>query len=1503
MSTTTIPSPRNSVHSRPASVRSKPASIRSKASSVRSKAESVHSRAVSVHSENIPLSAEHVVPPEHISLSPERTSVHSENLRPDSEHLVPLEYTTPPLDRRSVHSEHTSVHSRRTSPRSEHISIHPVPAIASQSTRSHKSISLTSSIVIDAEHNTKLLDVIPGFFGKIVTPTSPGYSDAIGRWAYNAERPARLVTYPRFTTDIFVAISHAYKNSLPIAVRGGGHSCAGTSSSTHGLVIDLSKHLAHVRVDPTNRIAFVGGGAIWKDVDEAAIRYGLAAVGGTVNHTGVGGLTLGGGYGWLTGQYGLACDNIVAATIVIPGAATAPGVIQPTSTTVSAFSDPDLFFAIRGGGGNFGVVTEFAIKLHPQRRTVWSGTIVYESSVLEELFEALDVWWVDAGQGHKPGEAALVFFFRDPATKECCIGMRPFFNGSAADGRKRFASFLAIQHLADQTKELPYEVINAQQNEQAQHGDNVYMTGTSRTSFPPSAARALFTTFAGISASPFNGSAVIVEYLPLHLVRAASSETSAFPGRMKGDNIVFLVHWPREDPTGNTDAARAHATRLKQVIWAREREIGGEVDSSGYANYQTEAADHDAAAIHFGPLYPRLQAVKAMFSIPVRILPHVLILLAYWAWPLATDRVGSVRIGNHPGDDGSQRLCARNSAIRSERIVLSFETAINLAMLHVRAASSDNPPEANGVTCQSSHCVSYATRIVSTNSIQSGTVHIMVDSNGVHVLTLALKYLKEPEIPGSSSSTTYDGLYSLRVKGESIEHSSAWKNRGPAPSIIYSDIGTSPLYVLNGIWPSSGPLPSQEDIIGGISAIIWSLTLLPMLKYVGFALSFGTKEGEGGTFALYHGLFPPNFVSDEEDRSLTHDSNYKYKSSAPGTPSTFSTDRLGKSSWIRWALLPWTLFGTALCLADGVFTPAVSVTSAVGGIAVAKSDVSSKVVPISIAFLIILFLPQRFGTTTIGRVFAPVTMAWFLLLGITGIMNIVHYPGVFRAFDPSRAVLLFVRTKNYDMLAGVLLAVTGCEALFANLGQFNATSIRLSFIFVTYPALVLAYLGQGARLIADGEEVFSNVFYKTIPGPTGGPLYWIMFLFAILATLIASQAMITAAFSLTQQLINLRSFPPLLMKYTSETIQGQVYVPAVNWALGIGCIIVVAAFKDLAALTNAYGFAVSTVMFITTTLITLQIPLVKRSPVVFGVAFLLFFGFIDGLFWGASLKKIPHGAWVPLMIGCALMAIMWFWTWAKGLEDEFDGANRRNLRHFIMLDSIGPDEKFSPAIISAYSQTNTVNEEITSADDQPAMEDGLENEKLGLYLLADRQDRRLLPRVETAAVFHKLSAGKGVPHAFYAFLRQWPALPRVVIFLSVRIMPTARVPAEDRYVVTRVRSLPGFYGVTYFKGFRDDFQVNIDDVIEKLYVLELRAAGPGPAQALKTASKITTHIVPSYYVVSRPVSAGFLSPVVDWIRAMLVEGVYRRMSTMFPETANWLGSADEIIRVGVNAVI
>ncbi|KAF8604434.1 FAD-binding domain-containing protein [Ceratobasidium sp. AG-I] len=479
-----------------------------------------------------------------------------------------------------------------------------VTIASNRSSLAQKSHLKINSLALD------LLDEIPGFLGQTITPSHSEYPSAISRWAYNAQRPARLIAYPRFTTDIFAAISHAHRHSIPLAVRGGGHSCAGTLSSTDGLVIDLSRHFAHVRIDVTNRIAFVGGGAVWRDVDEAAIRYGLAAVGGTVNHTGVGGLTLGGGYGWLTGQYGLACDNVIAATIVTPGVAGPDGLLQPSSRTVSAVSDQDLFFAIRGGGGNFGVITEFAIRLHQQRRLVWSGTIVYDGNVLEELFETLQVWWNETGEGRRPGEAALVFFFVDPIAGEPRIGLRPFFNGSVQDGRHRFAAFFSIEHVADETREIPYELMNAQQNEQALPGANVYMTGTSRSSFSSAIARMLFTAFVEIAAPPYNASAVIVEYLPLHLVRAYPSDLSAFPGRLKGDNIVFLVHWPREEE-GNVDGARAHATRLKEVIWEHERTQGSDVDTAGYANYQTETADHDAAAQLYGVLYPRLQAVKA----------------------------------------------------------------------------------------------------------------------------------------------------------------------------------------------------------------------------------------------------------------------------------------------------------------------------------------------------------------------------------------------------------------------------------------------------------------------------------------------------------------------------------------------------------------------------------------------------------------------------------------------------------------------------------------------------------------------------------------------------------------------------------------------------------------------------------------------------------------------------------------------------------------------------
>lgn len=251
------------------------------------------------------------------------------------------------------------------------------------------------------------------------------------------------------------------------------------------------------------------------------------------------------------------------------------------------------------------------------------------------------------------------------------------------------------------------------------------------------------------------------------------------------------------------------------------------------------------------------------------------------------------------------------------------------------------------------------------------------------------------------------------------------------------------------------------------------------------------------------------------------------------------------------------LLGVALTISDGILTPAVSVVSAVQGIEVPFPNVASSIVPISIAILVILFIGQTAGTARVGLAFAPVVTIWLLLIAVEGIVNLSRYPSVFRAFSPSYAVLWFVNGyASYDSLAGVLLAITGVEAFFANLGAFNKNSIRASFIFAVYPALMLAYLGQGAALITDGANVLPNVFFSSIPGGNGTALWWITWTFAILSAVIASQAMISATFALVQQLVSLNAMPPFKIVNTSNTVRGQIWCPSISVLLAIGTIAV-----------------------------------------------------------------------------------------------------------------------------------------------------------------------------------------------------------------------------------------------------------------------------------------------------------------------------------------------------------
>ncbi|CDO74549.1 hypothetical protein BN946_scf184632.g6 [Trametes cinnabarina] len=291
------------------------------------------------------------------------------------------------------------------------------------------------------------------FKGDVVIPGDPGYDESIARWAKNAARRAAVVAFVKDAEDVSKAIAYAKQAKLPIAIKGGGHNPSGASSSEGGLVIDLSRYLNDVRIDPEKRLAYVGGGAIWETVDKAAIEHGLATVGGTVNHTGVGGLVLGGGYGWLSGAYGLAVDNLVQVgvsrlqydielTIVTPQATvvTADG----TARTANETEHADLFWGIRGAGSNFGVVTEFVLKLHPQRRTVFAGLAIFSPDTLEALLDVTEEWWE---KGPSEEEGMIQAFTRGPDHSPCIVCFM-FYNGSEEEGRKNFKAFFDLSACA-----------------------------------------------------------------------------------------------------------------------------------------------------------------------------------------------------------------------------------------------------------------------------------------------------------------------------------------------------------------------------------------------------------------------------------------------------------------------------------------------------------------------------------------------------------------------------------------------------------------------------------------------------------------------------------------------------------------------------------------------------------------------------------------------------------------------------------------------------------------------------------------------------------------------------------------------------------------------------------------------------------------------------------------------------------------------------------------------
>ncbi len=448
-----------------------------------------------------------------------------------------------------------------------------------------------------------------------------------------------------------------------------------------------------------------------------------------------------------------------------------------------------------------------------------------------------------------------------------------------------------------------------------------------------------------------------------------------------------------------------------------------------------------------------------------------------------------------------------------------------------------------------------------------------------------------------------------------------------AMGVVFGDIGTSPLYALKEcIDPDHGVAVTNANVLGLLSLIFWSLTMVVTVKYLTFIMK-ADNRGEGGILALL-ALVP----SKKEPGSAT---------------------RIG---WIA-ALV---IFGAALLYGDGVITPAISVLSAVEGLGVATTRLTPAIVPITVAILIGLFAVQRRGTATIGRIFGPIMALWFVTIAVLGVIQIAHDPHVLVAIHPIYAARFFAQHgwQGFLVLGSVVLVITGGEALYADMGHFGPRPIRIAWFSLVMPALMLNYFGQAAYVIGHPGDS-GNPFFAIVPDK----LIYAMVVLATVATIIASQALISGAYSLTRQAVQLGFCPRVTIVHTSGEAEGQIYVPEVNIALAIACVWLVLTFKESSALAAAYGIAVTGTMGITSVVYLRVLTQTWKWPRWRAIPLVALFLSFDIPFFAANAMKLPNGGWFPIAVAVGIFLVMT--TWNKGrailgqtLSDRIAAAGR-----------------------------------------------------------------------------------------------------------------------------------------------------------------------------------------------------------------------------------------------------
>ncbi|KAK3381774.1 potassium transporter-domain-containing protein [Podospora didyma] len=574
---------------------------------------------------------------------------------------------------------------------------------------------------------------------------------------------------------------------------------------------------------------------------------------------------------------------------------------------------------------------------------------------------------------------------------------------------------------------------------------------------------------------------------------------------------------------------------------------------------------------------------------------------------------------------------------------------------------------------------------------------------------------------------------------------------------IYGDIGTSPLYVYSSTFTSQ---PSWDDLVGALSIIIWSLTLIVTVKYT-FIVLHADDDGQGGTFALYSLLARYANITHNDPNVAALPKLERYDTGEIDPVARRFRSFIERSGTAKFLLKLVGVLGVSMVMADGVLTPAQSVLGAIQGITVANPDLTrSAIVGISCAILVLLFAIQPFGTAKLGTSFAPVVVVWLLFNLIAGIYNLVMYDyTVLKAFSPYFAGAYLVRNgyTGWKSLGGLLLAFTGVEALFADLGAFSKRAIQLSWLVLAFPCLLFAYIGQAAFISSDASgTAFTNPFFYTVPPGT----FYFSMVIAVLAAIVASQAMITSSFQLLTQVMRLSYFPHIKTVHTSEKFHEQVYMPFANWLLMIGTVIVTAVYNNTTSLGNAYGVCVITVTFITTCMVSIVAIIIWRIPSYVVLFFFLVFGALDGVYISSSLIKVPEGAWFTILLAVILSSIFILWRFGKEHQWAAEGREGFQTGDLLATDSLG-DLVLTPAFGG---------QKVSNAS--------------GLGIFFDK-------------------VGGNVPTVFTQFVRKFKARPTIIIFFHMRPLSRPTVPLDERFIISRT-TIPSCYRVTLRHGYMDD---------------------------------------------------------------------------------------------------